>query len=452
MDSQALQAMVPGNLGANETTAILAAVVVGAVVLLAQTGFGLLATGMVRSKNAAHTMAMGFVVFTAAVLGYWLTGFALQHWSTAALRNFLFDPGADRALVPSFLMGAVAAAIVSTIPTGGVAERARLPALAVLALATSAVIYPVYASWVHSGGWLAGLGKHGLGHGVVDVGGSSFVHMLGGTLALLAARSFGPRLGKYGIRGEVRPIPAHNMPIVVVGTLVLAAALFVFDTAAAGLAGNGQALVMICNAILSAAAGGAAAFVHTRLRFGKPDLSMMCNGLLAATVAISAGGPFVGGLEAILVGIVASLVAIEGALFVERRLKIDDPIGAFSVHGLGGAWGLVALGLFANGRAGVGLNGVDGPVRGLLHGGASQLAASLVGVAVGLAWLVPLGALLLALVGRLMGARVSADDEVAGLDVPELGMPGYVTEAIHAGGARSSDLGRAGTRPAPRGA
>lgn len=459
MDSQSIEAMVRNVGDARAVAMVLAAVMVGFVVLLIQIGFGLLATGMVRSKNAAHTMAMSFMVFAVGVLGYWVSGFALQHLAVGA-RGFFFSPSSSvsSSLGSSswfgdgtaglFVFGLVGASVAATIPTGAAAERIRLVAVALLAFLTAAAIYPVYAHWVWGGGWLAALGKHGLGHGVVDAGGAGVVHLTGGLLALVAAKWVGPRLGKYGLRGDVRPIPAHNMPLVVLGTLVLASGWFAVTASASLFSRAGQATspvtTTVVNTLLACAAGATMAYLHTRLRFGKPDLSMMCNGLLAGLVAISACGGFVGSTAAVVTGALGSLFAVEGALAVEKRLKIDDPTGAFSVHGLGGAWGLLALGLFADGRAGDGLNGVDGPVQGLVTGHAGQLGASLVGIVANLVWVLPVAAILLTIVGRVVAPRVTADDEIGGLDVPELGMTGYVTEAIHAGTTRGSEVGHGG--------
>jgi Amt family ammonium transporter len=263
--------------------------------------------------------------------------------------------------------------------------------------------------------------------------------MTGGVIALVAAKTLGPRLGKYTLRGDVRPIPAHNMAMVVLGTLLFAAGWFGLACGSALMGVDRRVALMGMNVMLASSAGGLAAFVHTRMRFGKPDLSMTCNGLLAALVAISAPGALVGSVSAVVIGAVASFLAIEGALFIERKLRIDDPVGAAAVHGLGGAWGLLAVGLFANGRAGDGLNGVAGPVRGLLAGGGGQLAASIIGIVANILWVVPATVVTLWIAGRVTGNRATADDEIAGLDVPELGMTGYVSEAVHAGATRGGD-------------
>jgi len=335
-----------------------------------------------------------------------------------------------------------AATVSAIIPMGATAERSRLGAMAVFAFVASAFIYPIYAHWVWGGGWLSSLGRSsGLGHGVVDCAGSGVVHLTGGLLALVAAKTLGPRLGKYSLRGDVRPIPAHNMPLVVLGTSLLAMGWFSLTISSLLISGSGHASAMTVNVLLAGVSGGMAAYLHTRLRFGKPDLTMMCNGFLAGLVSISASGIYVGGRSALLIGLVASVLAIEGALLLERKLRIDDPIGAFAVHGLGGAWGLLAVGLFADGRAGDGLNGVLGPVKGMLAGNAGQLWASLVGIAANILWVVPLALAVFWIVGRFMAYRPAADDEIAGLDVPEIGMTGYMVETVHPSATRSSDLG-----------
>jgi Amt family ammonium transporter len=342
-----------------------------------------------------------------------------------------------------FVLRAVFMSIATTIPAGATAERWKLSGFVLFSLAIATVIYPIYANWVWGGGWLSALGKNlGLGHGQVDFAGSSVVHMTGGVIALVAAKTLGPRLGKYTLRGDVRPIPAHNMPMVVLGTFILAFGWFGMIAGSAPAGSDVRLALVAMNTMLASAAGGFSAYVHTRMRFGKPDVSMMCNGLLAVIVGISAGCAFVSPGASVLIGATASVIAIEGALFIERKLRIDDPVGAGAVHGLGGAWGLLAVGLFANGRSGDGWNGVAGPVRGLLAGSGGQLAASLIGIVANLLWVIPASAFVLWCVGRIAGNRVGADDEIAGLDVPELGMTGYVSETSYVNAGRSGESGR----------
>jgi Amt family ammonium transporter len=410
----------------------------GFFALMAQAGFALLGTGMVRTKNAAHAVAMVLLSYCAGILGFALLGFRLQTG-----HGMLFaSSGMSTSAAGAFVSCVVLASIAAAIPSGVLAERWKLRSVALFGFVAAAVVYPVFAHWVWGGGWLGALGVNfGLGHGVVDCAGSSVVHMTGGMVALVAAKMIGPRLGKYTPRGEVRPIPAHNMPLVVLGTFLLAAGWSAIAVASTLAGKQAWAGAMAANLVLASAVGGISAFVHTRIRFGKPDLSLMCNGLLAGVVSIGAPGIFVGPVAAIAIGLVASLLAIEGALFVERKLHIDDPVGAGAVHGLGGAWGLLAVGLFADGRAGEGLNGVAGAVKGLLLGGGGQLAASLVGILANVLWVGLATAILAWVVGRTVGNRASADDEIAGLDVPELGMTGYVNEGVHATATRSSDIG-----------
>ena len=465
MESATLESFLRQSAEARAAVNVLWALLAGVLALLVQAGFAFLGTGLVRAKNAAHSMAMGILTYGVAILGFWSLGFGLQggagaggpdsvaaHGLSITLgghvlglvgwRGFFLNPGmVASATCVLFVLRAVSAVIVAAIPAGAMAERARLRSVAALAFVASAIIYPIYGSWVWGDGWLAALGRaFGLGHGVVDYAGASVIHLSGGAIALVAAKMLGPRLGKYSLRGQVRPIPAHNSPMVVLGTLVLAAGWFGLLCGATLSYPEERVAVTAVNAMLAAAAGGMWASIHTRLRFGKPDLSMMCNGLLAGLVGISAAGPFVSGRSAVVIGGIASLLAVEGALFIERRLHIDDPTGAAAVHGLGGAWGLLAVGIFANGHGGTGLNGVAGPVCGLVAGEGGQLLASGVGLAANLLWVVPVTTAALWLIGRLLGNRVSADDEIAGLDVPELGMTGYVNEAVHATAIRSSDL------------
>ena len=468
MESASLESFLRQTAEARVAMSVMWALLAGILALLVQAGFAFLGAGLVRAKNAAHSMAMGILTYGVAILGFWSLGFGLQGGGAGGAggpesiaangltltlgryalglvgwRGFFFNPGVvATATCVLFVLRAVSAVIVAAIPAGAMTERVRLRSLVALAFVTSAIVYPIYSSWVWGNGWLAALGRaFGLGHGVVDHAGASVIHLSGGVIALVAAKMLGPRLGKYSLRGQVRPIPAHNSPMVVLGTLVLAAGWFGLLCGATLVAPEERVAVTAVNAMLAAAAGGMWASVHTRLRFGKPDLSMMCNGLLAGLVGISAAGPFVSGSAAVVIGGIASLLAIEGALFIERKLRIDDPAGAAAVHGLGGAWGLLAVGIFANGHAGTGLNGVAGPVRGLVAGEGGQLLASGVGLAANLLWVAPMTVVALWLIGRVLGNRVTADDEIAGLDVPELGMTGYVNETVHATATRSSDLG-----------
>jgi Amt family ammonium transporter len=431
--------------------------VCGFLVMFMQAGFALVETGLVRAKNAVHTMGMNLFVYAIGILGFWSVGFALQMGGVGPIATLGGDPTLGREVAVTvgghafglfgmkgfFLTGAVLTPAVAatflfqmvfmdtaaTIPTGALAERWKFSAFALFSIVISTVIYPVYANWVWGGGWLSTLGtSFGLGHGHVDFAGSSVVHMTGGVMALVGAKLLGARRGKFAADGTPRPIPGHNIPMVVIGTVVLAFGWFGFN-AGSTLAGTDLRLAVVAvNTMLASAAGAASSYLYVTARFGKPDVTMMCNGLLAGLVAVTAPCAFISAPSAVLIGGVAGVLVVVAALFIEQRLRIDDPVGAVAVHGVNGAWGILALGLFADGSYGDGLNGVHGPVRGLLYGDAGQLAASAIGIVVNVLYVAPVAALAFWVIGRTVGNRAAVEDEVAGLDVPELGMPAYGDE------------------------
>jgi len=271
------------------------------------------------------------------------------------------------------------------------------------------------------------LGKNlGLGHGHVDFAGSSVVHMTGGVMALVTAALLGPRRGKYNADGTSNAIPGHNIPMALIGTFILAFGWFGFN-AGSTLAGSDLRIgVIATNTMLAGAAGGVTSMLYMWLKYGKPDPSMMANGTLAGLVAITAPCAFVTAPSAVLIGGVAGVLVCVAVFFIDARLRIDDPVGAISVHGVNGLWGILSLGLLADGTYGDGWNGVPGAVRGLLYGDASQFVAQLVG---GLTNFVAVGAMAYAaykvtdlVVG---GHRVSAEVEELGLDLPEVGALAY---------------------------
>jgi ammonium transporter, Amt family len=266
------------------------------------------------------------------------------------------------------------------------------------------------------------------------------VHLTGGVIAGVTAKMLGPRYGKYGPDGSVRPIVGHNMPMLVCGTFVLAFGWFGFNAGSTLSALDTRTAVVAVNTMLSSAAGAVAACIYTGSRFGKPDLSMMCNGMLAGLVAITAPCAFVSSLSALFIGGVAGVLVVKSTLFVEHQLRIDDPVGAVSVHGVNGAWGIIALGLLADGTYGAGLNGVKGGVRGLLYGDSGQLIASLIGIGMNLWYVGVSAAVCFWFVDKLVVNRPSLADEIAGLDVPELGMEGYASDTPALSGTRSSLL------------
>jgi len=238
----------------------------------------------------------------------------------------------------------------------------------------------------------------------------------------------GPRLGKYGLDGRPRPIPAHNVPMVVLGTFILAFGWFGFNPGSTLSGTDTHIAVIATNTMLASASGAFGAYLYLRARFGKPDVSMLCNGMLAGMVAITAPCAFVTAPAAIFIGLVAGMLVIVSALFIENTLKIDDPVGASSVHGTCGVWGVISLGLFADGRYGDGWNGVPGPVRGLFYGDAGQLAAECIGALTCFAWVAAVTFVTFKVLSAFTPQRAPAADEYQGLDVPEMGIEGYAVE------------------------
>src|SRR5690349_8483746 len=429
--------------------------IAGFLVMFMQAGFAMVETGFTRAKNAAHTFAMNFMVYGIGMLAYWAVGFALQAGGLGPMTTLGGFDGLNHELTVSlggktwglfglsgfFLTGVAYAAPVftyflfqmvfmdtaATIPTGAMAERWKFSAFAVFSVFIGAVIYPLFANWTWGGGWLSQLGANlGLGHGHVDFAGSSVVHMTGGVIALVGAALLGPRRGKYNADGTPNAIPGHNIPMALVGTFILCFGWFGFNPGST-LAGSDLRIgVIATNTMLAGAAGGVAAMIYMWTKYGKPDPSMLANGTLAGLVAITAPCAFVTAPAAVLIGSVAGVLVCAAVVLIERSLKVDDPVGAISVHGVCGLWGILSLGLLADGTYGAGWNGVDGAVRGLFYGDASQLLAQLVG---GVTNFVAVGAMTYVaykVTGLVVGGhRVSAEVEELGLDVPEMGVEAY---------------------------
>ena len=280
---------------------------------------------------------------------------------------FLSGEAYDAAAFSMFLFQMVFMDTTATIPTGSMAERWSFKSFMVYGILVGAVIYPLYANWVWGGGWLAKLGSNfNLGHGHVDFAGSSVVHMTGGVLAFMGAKMLGPRLGKFTKDGTPNAMPGHHIPMAIVGCFILAFGWFGFN-AGSTLSGTDLRIgVVAVNTMLASAGGAFASTLYMWFRYGKPDISMAANGFLAGLVAITAPCAFVTAPVAVLIGSIAGILLCWAVFFVERTLKIDDPVGAISVHGVNGAWGVLSLGLFADGTYGDGWNGVPGTVKGLL--------------------------------------------------------------------------------------
>jgi len=307
------------------------------------------------------------------------------------------------------------------------AERWKYVSFFIYGLAVGTIIYPIFGNWVWGGGWLSQLGHNfGLGHGHVDFAGSSVVHLTGGVLAFVGAKMLGPRLGKYNKDGSANAIPGHNLPYAVMGSFVLAFGWFGFNAGSTLAGGDLRMSVVAVNTMIASATGALASTLYMWLfKTKKPDVSMMCNGLLAGLVAITAPCAFVTVQSAALIGLIAGVLVIEVAFFVENKLKVDDPVGAIAVHGANGLWGCLALGLFADGTYGDGLNGVSGGVRGLFYGDGGQFLAEVIGVCSNIIYVGLIGWIVFKLIDMLVGNRVSAEEELQGLDIPEMGAEGY---------------------------
>jgi Amt family ammonium transporter len=429
--------------------------VTGFLVMFMQAGFALVETGLCRAKNASHTMAMNLMIYPLGMLGFYVCGFAFMFGGVgplgtmggyAGLNNeftvtlfgkpfgliglkgfFLQGAGYDTAAFALFLFQMVFMDTTATIPTGAAAERWRFSAFMIYGALIGSVMYPIFGNWVWGGGWLAQLGANfGLGHGHVDFAGSSVVHMQGGVIALIFAWMLGPRYGKYNKNGSVNPMPAHSIPMAVLGTFILAFGWFGFNPGST-LAGTDLRIsVVAVNTMLASATGALAATLWMwRVRTKKPDPSMMCNGMLAGLVAITAPCAFVSAGGAAIIGLIAGILVVESVFFFDK-LKVDDPVGAISVHGVNGAWGCLALGLFADGTYGEGWNGVAGTVTGLFYGGGlNQFWAEAVGVVTCIVTLSTIAFVVYKIAEVLVGNRVSLDTEIEGLDIPEMGVLGY---------------------------
>jgi Amt family ammonium transporter len=270
------------------------------------------------------------------------------------------------------------------------------------------------------------LGKNfGLGHGVIDFAGSSVVHMMGGVSAFAGALVLGPRAGKFRADGTPNAMPGHHIPMAIIGCMILFFGWFGFNSGSTLAGGDLRIGVIAVNTMLASAAGCFAAMCYMWIFYGKADLSMCANGLLAGLVSITAPCAFVSPVAAVLIGLTAGMLCCGSIFFIERKLRIDDPVGAISVHGTCGAWGLMALGLFADGSYGEGLNGVPGTVTGLFFGDAAQFSAELIGVAVNIIFVFSTMYIFFRLLDKIVPLRVSPEVEFEGLDQNEVSVTAY---------------------------
>jgi len=434
--------------------------ITGFLVMFMQAGFAIVETGLCRAKNANHTMMMNFMVYGVGMLAYYLIGFTIQMGGVGGVANlggapplnqeytitmfgktlglfgqhgiFLMRGGTyDVAVMVVFLFQMVFMDTALTIVTGSAAERWKYVAFLVSSFFLGAFIYPLFGNWAWGGGWLATLGTNfGLGKGYSDFAGSGVVHSVGGLTALALAIIVGPRLGKYTRTGNSNALIGHDIVLVLTGCFILAFGWFGFNPGSTlGASGNGNLRIgsIAVNTMLAGMTGSFGAMFYMWMRYGKPDASMSGNGLLAGLVAITAPSGFVNPVGATIIGLIAGVLVCLSVEFVDRVLKVDDPVGAISVHGTNGLWGVISVGLFADGKSNYGgsWNGVTGSVTGLFYGDASQLVAQLFGVATLIGVVFTMSFVVNMIIDGVVGQRTSAKAETEGLDIPEMGQLGY---------------------------
>jgi len=409
--------------------------IAGFLVFWMNAGFALVETGFCRAKNAVNILAKNFIVFAIACLSFWVTGFGLMFGDGNAwigLTGFLLS-GADNSpamgdaysgvysalnwtgvpLEAKFFFQLVFAGTAATIVSGAVAERIKFQAFILFSFLLVGLVYPVSGHWIWGGGWLANI----LGGAFKDFAGSTVVHSVGGWAALIGALLLGPRIGKYRADGSVNAIPGHNIAYATLGGLILWLGWFGFNPGST-MAADGTAIAHIAvTTTMAAAAGIAAATAYAWLRLGSPDLSMIINGCLAGLVAITAPCDGVSVFGSVIIGLIAGVLVVESVLTIDK-LRVDDPVGAVSVHLINGIWGTLAVGLF-NTELGL-----------FYGGGVNQLVIQLIGIAAVGGFTVAASLILWTLIRLTIGLRVEPDEEYVGLDKSEMGLEAYPEDVL----------------------
>ncbi len=395
------------------------------LVMFMQPGFAMLEAGFCRAKNAANLMTKNLMDFAIGSLTFFMIGYALMMggdwnglWGTKGW-FMLGDFYTVDAYLNMFWM-LVFCATAATIVSGAVAERLKFSAYLVYSVAVSAVIYPIYGHWIWGGGWLSQLP---FGMGALDFAGSGAVHAIGGFVGLAGAIVLGPRFGRF-VNGKAKAIPGHSITLAALGTFILWFGWFGFNAGSTLDAHHLRIAVIAVNTTLAAAAGALAALVISRWKTGKWDIGMTLNGVLAGLVAVTAPAAWIEGWAAIIIGLIGGGLMYASVKFLEAK-GIDDPVGSVSVHGTNGLWGLLSIGFFADGT--YGNYSVDKPyVTGLFYGGGGeQLLAQLISVVAVTAWAFITGYIMFKLMDKIFGIRVSPEEELQGLDIPEHGTPAY---------------------------
>ncbi len=384
-----------------------------ALVFFMQAGFALVETGFTRAKNAVNIMMKNMMDFSIGSLVFWAMGFGLMFGATNTgffgTTDFFLSgwkgPDGDQWLLAFWMFQVVFAGTAATIVSGAMAERTKFVAYLCYSLFICGFIYPVFGSWAwgslfNGNGWLEGLG-------FIDFAGSTVVHSVGAWCALAGAIILGPRTGKYGKNGEVRAIPGHNIPLAALGVFILWLGWFGFNPGSTTTADTSIAMIFV-NTNQAAAAGALSAMITSWILFKKPEIGMTLNGALAGLVSITAGCANVTPGSSIVIGLAAGVLVVFSVLFIDHKLKIDDPVGAVSVHGVCGAWGTLAAGLFNMGGASVKI-----------------ITTQLIGIGACFAWSFGTAFLLFKLIDAMVGLRVSPEEELEGLDIQEHGGHAY---------------------------
>ena len=423
--------------------------VAGMLVFFMNAGFGMLETGFCRQKNAVNVLSKNLIVFAISTLAFWAIGFGLMFSSGnpfVGTAGGFFLAGADNSpatgdayqgifgalswagvpLAAKFFFQLVFAGTAATIVSGAVAERIKFGSFLIFSLLLIGICYPITGHWIWVGGWLYEMGFW-------DFAGSNVVHASGGWAALMGAAILGPRIGRYNSDGSSNPMPGHNMSIATLGALILWLGWFGFNPGSTMSIGDGSLIAHIALTTNTGAAFGCiAATASAWILLGKPDLSMIINGLLAGLVAVTAGCAFINVPSSAIIGAIGGVLVVFAVGFFDS-LQIDDPVGATSVHLVNGAWGTLAIGLFATGPGALYGEGL-GPKAGLLFGGGiDQLFIQFVGVAAVGGFTVLVTSIFWIFLKITLGIRVSKSEEIEGLDIGEHGMeayPGFVKESV----------------------
>ena len=383
----------------------------GILVFFMQAGFTLVESGMTRSKNAVNIAMKNLLDICVGSISFWLIGYSLMYGDTS--NGWFFWSGLFQGEGADLFFQTMFAATAATIVSGAIAGRTKYTTYIIFSVVITAFIYPISGGWQWQGeGWLTKLG-------FIDFAGSSIVHSVGGWAALVGAIMVGPRIGKF-VNGKVLPIPGHNQILATLGVFILWLGWFGFN-GGSQLAWGGADAVGASNVVLitnlAAAAGGLGALITTWIWYGKPNLSQTLNGALAGLVSITAGCGNMSDIGAVMAGLIGGILVVFSIEIIEKKLKIDDAIGAASVHGVVGVWGTVVIGLWGiNGDTGIGLfNG----------GGASQLEVQALGALAYAVWAVVLSFIVFGILKATMGLRVSKEVEIEGLDISEHGSIAY---------------------------